>query len=50
MNVLANVEVVYESFEGWKTSISQCKTYESLPENAKKYIKFIENYLEVPGI
>lgn len=48
MNVLANVEVVYESFEGWNTTISQCKTYESLPENAKKYIKFIETYLEVP--
>ena len=48
MNVLENVEVEYVSFEGWKTPISSCRTFDSLPENAKKYIKFIEDYLGVP--
>jgi len=48
MDVLEKVDVEYVTFEGWQTSISACRTYESLPENAKKYLKFIENYLEVP--
>jgi adenylosuccinate synthase len=49
MDVLANVQVEYVTFEGWKSSISECRTFDSLPENAKKYIKFIEEFLEVPG-
>ncbi|WWC86161.1 adenylosuccinate synthetase [Kwoniella dendrophila CBS 6074] len=44
---LAQVEVEYETLPGWKTDISGCTTYEQLPENAKKYIKFIEDYLNV---
>lgn len=48
MNVLEKVEVEYVSFEGWKQSISDCRNFESLPENAKKYIQFIETFLEVP--
>jgi adenylosuccinate synthase len=48
MDVLAKVEVDYVTFEGWKTSISDCRTFESLPENAKKYLNFIETFLEVP--
>jgi adenylosuccinate synthase len=48
MDVLEKVDVEYVTFEGWQTSISECRTYESLPENAKKYLKFIEDYLEVP--
>jgi adenylosuccinate synthase len=49
MNILEKVEVEYETFEGWKSSISDCKTFDSLPANAKKYIKFIEDFLQVPG-
>ena len=37
---------VYETFEGnWNTE--QATTYEQLPENAKKYIEFIETYTGV---
>ena len=49
MNILENVEVEYVTFEGWKTSISECRTFESLPENAKKYVKYIEDFLKVPS-
>ena len=39
LKVLGAVEPVYETFEGWKTDISKIRSYEELPENAKKYIK-----------
>lgn len=45
---LAKVEVVYETLPGWETDITKVKSYDDLPENAKKYLKFIENYLNVP--
>jgi len=48
MNVLENVEVEYVTFPGWMTSISHCRTFSELPENAKKYLKFIEDTLQVP--
>ena len=48
LNVLGKVEVVYKTFQGWEEDITQIKTYEELPENAKIYLKFIEDYLEVP--
>lgn len=48
MNILENVEVEYITFPGWKKSISDSRTFESLPENAQKYLKFIEEYLNVP--
>lgn len=46
--VLGKVEVVYETLPGWEEDITQVKSYEDLPENAKKYLKFIEDYLNVP--
>jgi len=39
---------IYESFKGWKSQTTGIKKYKNLPENAKKYIKFIENFLNVP--
>ena len=48
MNVLENVEVEYVTFPGWNTPIVSCRTFESLPENAKKYVLYIEEFLGVP--
>ena len=39
LKILARVEPVYETFEGWKTDISKVRKYEDLPENAKKYLE-----------
>ena len=39
---------IYETFKGWESQTTGIKKYENLPENAKKYIKFIENFLNVP--
>ncbi len=49
MDTLEKVEVVYETFEGWQQPICDCKDYDNLPTNAKKYIKFIEHFLHVPS-
>ena len=35
LKVLAQVEPVYEEFEGWMTNISGVRKYEDLPENCK---------------
>ena len=48
LNDLANVDVVYETLPGWEQDISKIKNYEDLPENCKKYLKFIEEFLGVP--
>ena len=42
-----NATPIYKEFEGgWDTT--GCKTYEDLPENAKAYIEFIEEYTRIP--
>lgn len=41
-----NVDVIYKEFPGWKEDISNIKRYDDLPENCKRYIEFIESYLE----
>lgn len=40
---LNKVKPVYTEFEGF-TGVSECRTYEELPYNARKYIEFIEEY------
>lgn len=47
LKVLANVEPVYETFEGWNTDTSAIRKYEDLPANARKYL---ERMAEVTGI
>ena len=47
MNVLAQVEVEYETMPGWKTDISQCREFEELPVNAQNYILRIEQLVGV---
>ncbi|KAG7879877.1 hypothetical protein KL905_001370 [Ogataea polymorpha] len=46
--VLEKVDVDYVTLPGWNQDITTVKTYDALPENAKKYLKFIEDFLGVP--
>ena len=46
LKVLAEVEPVYETFDGWMTDISGIRKYEELPEKARKYL---ERLAEVCG-
>ena len=43
---LAKCEPIYEEFEGWDDSIANARSYEEIPENAKKYLAKIS---EVTG-
>lgn len=42
------LEPVYEVHKGWKCDISKTKKWDDLPENAKKYIKRLEELFEIP--
>lgn len=44
---LAKCEPVYEEFDGWDESIKDARAYEELPENAKVYLKRIEEFTGV---
>lgn len=48
LDVLAEVEVEYETFPGWMQPTTGAKTFQDLPENARKYIEFIESFIKVP--
>ena len=39
---LRNAKPIYEYVDGWKCDISGCRTFDELPENAKKYILYIQ--------
>lgn len=49
LNVLNKAKPVYKEFAGGWGDISGCKTFEELPENAQKYISFIEEYIGTPA-
>lgn len=40
---LSAVKPVYVTLPGWKEDISHCLTFDQLPENAKKYLKYISD-------
>lgn len=48
LHVLEQVECVYETLPGWKSDTTKITEYADLPENAKKYIAFIEKFLDTP--
>ena len=45
---LAKAKPIYEEMDGWMCDISGCKKFEELPENAQKYIKYIEQEMKCP--
>ncbi|MGD9158450.1 MAG: adenylosuccinate synthase [Desulfobacteraceae bacterium] len=45
---LAGCKPVYKEFPGWKEDISSAKSVDELPEEAKNYIKSLEEIMEVP--
>lgn len=38
----------YKVFDGWCCNLKGCKSFDSFPKEFKDYIKFIENYLNLP--
>ncbi len=48
IKILENSQPVYEEVDGWWDDITKIKTYDQLPNNAKKYMRRIEELLQVP--
>ena len=46
VKTLEKVTPVTKKFKGWRTKISDIGAFEDLPQNAKDYIRFIEEYTE----
>jgi adenylosuccinate synthase len=48
-SVLFHATPVYDELPGWKgQDISECKTFEELPENAKRYVEYVEKFVGAP--
>ena len=45
--VLEKCQPVYETLPGWCCDTTGCRSFEELPENAKKYLKRLE---EISGV
>ncbi len=44
---LQHVKPIYKEFDGWKSDTNGVRSFDKLPANAKKYLKFIADDLEV---
>lgn len=47
LDVLNHAKPVYKELDGGWGDISGCRAFEELPENAQKYINFIEEYIGI---
>jgi adenylosuccinate synthase len=45
MDILAEVELIYETLPGWRGNISGCRKFGELPPEAQQYIKRIEQLI-----
>jgi adenylosuccinate synthase len=48
LNVLAKCEPIYETLPGWTEDISGIDSFEALPENARNYVRRIEELVGIP--
>jgi len=47
-HILEECRPVYETLPGWHEDISQCVDFNSLPQTAQNYVKYIEERVGVP--
>ena len=48
MDVLAEVEPVYETLPGWSANIGGCRRFDELPREAQQYVQRIETLIGAP--
>lgn len=48
LHILGKCEPIYETLPGWSEDLSECDTFDALPQNAKNYIERIEVLTGVP--
>ena len=46
--LLAQCTPIYETLEGWQENLRDCRNWQDLPENAKRYVQFIEKNTGLP--
>ena len=44
IEMLNKAKPVLKKFAGWKQSLKNCRSYEEMPQNAKTYVDFIEEF------
>ena len=45
--LLHKAEPIYKDFKGWNCSLADCENFDSLPDKAKDFLNFIENFVGV---
>ena len=48
INIQAEIEPIYETMEGWSEKTAGARSFKDLPANAVKYVRRIEELIEVP--
>ena len=48
VELLNQCEPVYERLPGWSEDIAHCKDFSKLPKQARDYVRFVEEHLEIP--
>ena len=48
LDILSEIEIVYEDFPGWEEDITEVRSFSDLPENAQNYVRAIEKNTGVP--
>lgn len=46
--LIKHLEPVYETLPGWKTTTSNAKHFDDLPENAQRYLNKIQELIDIP--
>jgi adenylosuccinate synthase len=42
-----NIRPKYKTMPGWQQSLASCNSFEDLPDEAKNYLQFVQEYLGV---
>ena len=45
---LERLKPIYRTLPGWKTNLTEIQQYDDLPQNARNYVDFIEDFVGVP--
>ena len=48
LDMMERVDIVYKTFEGWRTQTTGCKRFNDLPQKAREYVEYIESEVGVP--
>lgn len=48
LSKLSKIKPIFIEMDGWEENISKCRSFDELPKNARDYLNFIEDELNVP--